>query len=233
VTADMLKSIIKALKEGDNDDATSIITFTGSGDYFTTGIDLKNVRSSSSQGEQKESKPKKQGGFEAVIYPFIDCRKPLMALINGPTHGFGVTMLGLFDGVYASDRATFQTRFTEFGLPPEFGSTYTFPKIMGAARANHILMCNNRISAQEAFDCGLVSRIIPHEGFHEQCYKLVKGFAQLPVKSLIYSKDLVRGRDRQLLKEVNAKEQSFFDPVAAQEVKKKFAEKSKLKNMGL
>jgi len=145
--------------------------------------------------------------------------------VNGPAVGFGVTILGLCDTVYCSDSATFKTRFTEFGVPPELCSTYIFPRTMGYARANNVLLFNNKINAEEAYRAGLVSRIFPQASFQEDAWKLVREYAQLPLKSLMYSKALIRGRERELYYQVNANEQDKFDPEVAKEVKRKWLER--------
>ena len=66
----------------------------------------------------------------------IDFPKPIIAAVNGPAVGMGVTTLPLCDVVYASSDSTFVTPFSRIGLVPEACSSYTFPVIMGYAKVS-------------------------------------------------------------------------------------------------
>ncbi|CAG7831247.1 unnamed protein product [Allacma fusca] len=77
---------------------------------------------------------------------------------------------------------------------------------MGYAKANELLLFNAKITARQAEATGLVSEVFPENTFAAETAKRVQAMAQLPVKSLVYSKELIRGRERKLLHEVNVNE---------------------------
>ncbi len=221
VNLTMARRFIRALQEADHSNDVTLIALTGAGSYFSSGIDLVGF-AGPKPGTADAAPAQAPFKFSDLFSTVNTVKKPLIACINGPAVGFAVTMLGLFDGVYASDAATFQTHFTRFGLPPEFASTYTFPRMMGYSRANRILLFCQKASAQEAYDAGLVSCVFPSSTFRLEVERKLKEMATLPLKSLIYTKDLVRGRELLLRNEASEQEQSYFDPSVARDVKKSY-----------
>ena len=77
---------------------------------------------------------------------------------------------------------------------------------MGYAKASELLYFNSKITAQQACDWGLVTEVIPEDRFQAEAWAKVKQIAELPLKSLVFSKELVRGRERKMLHEVNEAE---------------------------
>ena len=65
--------------------------------------------------------------YSALIETFIEFKKPIVLAINGPAVGLGVSIIGLVDLAFASDKATFHTPFTKLGLVPEACSSFIFP----------------------------------------------------------------------------------------------------------
>jgi peroxisomal 3,2-trans-enoyl-CoA isomerase len=203
ITPEMYDAIRVALTEANTDDATKIIVMTGTGEYFCSGNDLGNFTIS------KDIKALAEEGrtrFHAFTASYIECQKPIVVLANGPAIGIGVTIFGLADIVYASERAYFSAPFTSLGQSPEACSSYTFPRIMGNAKASELLLFNAKMTAKQAEAAGLVSAVFPHEAFEAETTKRVQAMAQLPLKSLVYTKELIRGRERELLHEINTAE---------------------------
>ncbi|XP_042318416.1 enoyl-CoA delta isomerase 2-like [Sceloporus undulatus] len=196
----MYREIMQALEEAAEDDST-LIVITGCGDYFSSGNDLSNF------GEDLLEILKNNGNWlRNFISHFIDFPKPLIAVVNGPAVGISVTLLGLFDIVYASDKAVFQTPFTQLGQCPEGCSSYTFPKIMGAAKANEMLLFNKKITAEEACARGLVTEVFSDSAFQGEVWTRLNAYANLPKNSLAVSKQLMRSVEKEILHAVASRE---------------------------
>ncbi|XP_047414128.1 enoyl-CoA delta isomerase 2 isoform X1 [Sciurus carolinensis] len=204
ITTSMYKEIIHALKVASMDNST-ITVITGSGDYYSSGNDLTNF-TAVSPGEIEESAKNAVILLRDFVKSFIDFPKPLIAVVNGPAVGIVVTILGLFDVVYASDKATFHTPFSELGQSPEGCSSYTFPKIMGPTKAAEMLIFGKKLTAGEACAQGLVTEVFPESTFQKEVWTRLKAYAKLPPNSLRISKELIRSTEKEKLHAINAEE---------------------------
>ncbi|NXJ91519.1 ECI2 isomerase, partial [Corythaixoides concolor] len=200
----MYREIMKALEEAGKDDST-IAVITGNGDYYSSGNDLTNFTNIQTGGLEKMAK---DGAvlLKEFVGHFIDFPKPLIAVVNGPAIGICVTLLALCDVVYASDRATFHSPFSQLGQSPEGCSSYLFPKIMGLAKASEILLFNKKLTAAEACAQGLVTEVFPDMTFQKEVWARLEAYASLPKNSLAVSKQLLRSMEKEKLHAVNSKE---------------------------
>lgn len=203
ITYQMYLEIIQALKNASTDNS-AITVFTGNGDYYSSGNDLTNFMSA--PGGMEEAAEKGAVVLREFVDSFIDFPKPLVAVVNGPAVGISVTLLGLFDAVYASDRATFQTPFSHLGQSPEGCSSYTFPKMMGSAKATEMLLFGKKLTAREAWAQGLVTEVFPESTFEKEVWTRLKAYAKLPPNSMRISKELIRSNEKEKLHAVNAEE---------------------------
>lgn len=200
----MYKEIITALEQAGQDD--SVVTLlTGAGQYFCSGNDLNNFLNIPPEGPQKLAADGKEI-LQKFVSTFIDFPKPIVAAVNGPAVGISVTLLALLDIVYASDTATFHTPFMSLGQSPEACSSYLFPKIMGHAKAQEVLLAGRKLTAVEACNYGLVTEVFPHADFQKEVEQRMKHIAGLPPKSLSLSKQLCRSAEKEFLHNVNNKE---------------------------
>ncbi|KAM9307584.1 enoyl-CoA delta isomerase 2-like [Gastrophryne carolinensis] len=204
ITFQMYKEITLALDEAANDDSV-IAVLSGHGDYFCSGNDLNNFTNVQAEGVESMAN---DGAvlLEAFVSKFIDFPKPLIAVVNGPAVGISVTILGLFDLVYATDKATFHTPFSKLGQSPEGCSSYTFPRIMGQSKAAEVLLFNKMLTAHEACKFGLVTEVFPDSTFQKEVWEKLKGYSKLPKNALAFSKQLIRATEKEKLHAVNIRE---------------------------
>lgn len=100
------------------------------------------------------------GAHSAVLatYP-----KVLIVAVHGASIGWGCTQLSAFDLIYTHQSAFFQAPFASLGIVPEGGSSYSFPRTMGKARTNALLLAGDRLSAHEAWVGGLITGVVEAE----------------------------------------------------------------------
>ncbi|KAL3087252.1 hypothetical protein niasHT_020515 [Heterodera trifolii] len=177
------------------------------GSYFCAGNDLSNfTRGVKTSDDLRAMADRGERVLERYVRAFIEHEKPLIGLINGPAIGISVTVLPLFDLVIASDKATFHAPFSSLGQSPEGCSSYTFPLIMGTSKASELLLFDKKMSAEEALERNLVSRVIPNNSFGTETERMVNSLASLPPESLRLNKSLLRDVHRDALLAVNTRE---------------------------
>ncbi|XP_045045021.2 enoyl-CoA delta isomerase 2 isoform X4 [Desmodus rotundus] len=208
INTQMYQEIIHALKAASKDDSV-ITVLTGNGDYYCSGNDLTNFNDIP-PGRVEEKVKNSAVMLRDFVNSFIDFPKPLIAVVNGPAMGISVTILGLFDAVYASDRATFHAPFSHLGLSPEGCSSYTFPKIMGPAKAIEMLIFGKKLTAGEACAQGLVTEVFPDSTFQKEVWARLKAYSKLPPNSMRISKQVIRNTEKEKLHAVNAEECSVL-----------------------
>lgn len=140
---------------------TKVVIHTGTDPYFCSGGSLAEIVASakSPRGVQKAICEEN----EKIFNVFIQFPKPIIAAVNGPGIGGGVTGPALCDVTIASDRATFSTPFEQLGVKPEGCSTVHFERIMGKENSNKMLKEGFKANAFEALEMGLISEVVPHE----------------------------------------------------------------------
>ena len=116
--------------------------------------------------------------------------KPVLGAINGPVAGAGLSLACACDVRVGSSNATFVPGFIGIGLIPDAGSTWFVHRLLGFTRAFEWMVSNRRLSADEALDWGLVSEVVPAEGFETRVAELAEWYAALPTRAVAMTKQL-------------------------------------------
>ena len=166
-TGQMMDELILAFKEAGEDDDVRVIIVTGAGRGFCAGADLEAGganfnRDAKNKGQKTSDKENlewiRDGGGRTTL-AIYDCPKPIIAAINGPAVGVGVTMTLPMDIRLASDKARFGFVFARRGLVPEAASSWFLPRIVGISKALEWTYSGRVFPAQEALEGGLVRSI--------------------------------------------------------------------------
>jgi enoyl-CoA hydratase/carnithine racemase len=162
-TSRMMADLIAAFDETDGDDTVRAVIVTGAGRAFCAGADLSGggatfdyARSSDPlRVEARVNGVQRDGGGRLTLRIF-DSLKPVIAAVNGPAVGVGVTMQLAMDLRLASTAARFGFVFARRGITPEAASSWFLPRLVGVQTALEWCYTGRVFPAQEAFDRGLV-----------------------------------------------------------------------------
>lgn len=133
------------------------VVVTGTGEKaFCAGGDLKERN-----GMSDEQWLRQHAMFERMLRAIIACPVPLIGAINGAAYGGGCEITAAFDFSYASENARFALTEVTLGIMPGAGGTQNLPRAVGERRAKEIILTGLPFTAQEAYDWGLVNRVLP------------------------------------------------------------------------
>ncbi len=160
-TGTMMNEMIDAFDLIDGDDAVRAVIVTGAGRGFCAGADLSSGGATFSRGgsdvQTDSGVPRDGGGL--VSLRIFECLKPVIAAINGPAVGVGVTMTLPMDIRLASDSARFGFVFARRGIVPEACSSYFLPRLVGISQAAEWCYTGRVFPAAEALQGGLVRSV--------------------------------------------------------------------------
>ncbi|KAG7395843.1 Enoyl-CoA delta isomerase 2, mitochondrial [Phytophthora boehmeriae] len=203
----MYEGIMKAMESSKAQNQVKAVLLKSSGDYFSSGNDLS-MFTSNPDGLSLEAMAEKGAVLlENVVNTFITYPKPVVAAVQGPAVGIAVTILALCDLVYLKETATLHTPFTSLGQSPEACSSLLFPRIMGSARANAMLLLGEKLSAKDALDTGLATEVFGAAEFDAKVQEKLELLLSRYPQAIQRSKALIRSPETvKELQEVNHRE---------------------------
>ena len=189
---DVYNAINRALHEGlaaalseATDPGVRAVVLTGAGRGFCSGQDLREFESL--PGGVRDA-------LEQTYHPNVRAlralEKPVLAAINGPVAGAGISLACACDVRVGSSEASWVPGFIGIGLIPDAGSTWFLHRLLGFSRAFEWMVSNRRLSASEAVEWGLMSEEIPPEAFTARVHELAERYAALPTRAVAMTKQL-------------------------------------------
>ena len=179
-TGQMMNDLISAFDSASNDDEVRVVIVTGEGRGFCAGADLGAGEATFNRDENPRAKKTddkdnlewlRDGGGRTTL-AIYDCSKPIIAAINGPAVGVGVTMTLPMDIRLASEEAKFGFVFARRGLVPEAASSWFLPRIVGISKSLEWTFSGKVFNAEEALDGGLIRSIHSKDSLMDEAKKI-------------------------------------------------------------
>src|SRR4051812_14304657 len=167
-----------AVDEVAADDTVRAVCITGAGRGFSSGADLRDI----SDEQTPQGRPDVHKALTERYHPIITglrtMPKPVVAAVNGPAIGIGLSLALAADLVVAKASAYFLLAFVNIGLAPDGGSSLFVPERVGFTRAIEMAMLGERIGAAQAAEWGLINRVVPDDAFAAEVEALVDRLAE-------------------------------------------------------
>jgi enoyl-CoA hydratase/carnithine racemase len=174
-TNDMMRALRDALAKAAADDATAVVVLTGTGRYYSAGVNLSGTLSlAHPEVLRQQIITHNQALFEL----FLDFNKPIIVAVNGPAIGATVTSATLCDAIIAARSATFSTPFHRLGVTPEGCSSVLFPRLLGVHNAERMLGQEGFVpTAAEAKEIGLIDEVVDDADLRARAQALAVSWA--------------------------------------------------------
>ena len=193
--ADLHRALSSALGDAQADDVRAVV-ITGAGRGFCVGQDLTEFREAPGDiGERL------RGNYHPNILALRRLEKPVLAAVNGPAAGAGLSFACACDLRLAAVSATFVPAFINIGLVPDSGGTYFVRRLLGTARAFEWMTSGRRLSAVEALEWGLVSEVVEDEKLAKRAAERAAELAAMPTRGIGLTKRLFDHAENATLEE--------------------------------
>ena len=180
VTSTMLGELNEAWDRADGDDDVRAVIVTGAGRAFCAGADLGaggSTFDAAARGRAASAEEHRDGGGTVTLRIF-DMKKPVIAAINGPAVGFGITLTLPMDIRIAATTARIGFVFARRGVVPEACSSWFLPRLVGISQAAEWVYTGRVFDADEALAGGLVSRVVAPDELLPTARRLALEIAQ-------------------------------------------------------
>jgi 2-(1,2-epoxy-1,2-dihydrophenyl)acetyl-CoA isomerase len=182
INPDMASDLAEAATQiAENADVRAVL-IAGNGPSFTVGGDL-GVFAETAREQLPHQLRRMIDSYHLAIERLTGIDAPVVAAVRGGAGGGGLGLLYAADIVIAADDARFALGYGALGLTADGGNTWFLPRMVGIRQAQQLFLLNRRLTAQEALEFGLVSRLAPGDAVEREAAELAATLAEGPTRA--------------------------------------------------
>jgi enoyl-CoA hydratase len=209
----LMRELMDALEAFDQNDAVGALVITGNEKAFAAGADIKEMADLSIQQITDRD-------HVAVFGRIRTIQKPVIAAVSGWALGGGCELALSCDMIVLSESAKFGQPEITIGVIPGAGGTQRLTRALGKAIAMEMILNNRTLSAREAYQFGLVNRVVPVEGYLDEALKLAEEIAAHAPLAVRTAKKMINQAFEGTLSEgLAAEKQDFYNLFATEDQK--------------
>ncbi len=190
----LVEALVAAVQDADADIGVRAVILTGAGTTFSSGGDLKQMKAGVGLKDALPAQTRRnyKTGIQRLPMAFQALEVPVIAAINGPAIGAGLDLACMCDIRIAAQSAKFAESFVKLGIVPGDGGAWLLPRIIGFSRATELTLTGETIDSAAAFECGLVSRVVPDGELLAAAQAIALKIAANPAHGVRMTKRLLR-----------------------------------------
>jgi enoyl-CoA hydratase/carnithine racemase len=186
-TPRMSAELTDAIEAADADTSVGAVVVTGAGRGFCAGADVSAVFDAQLSGDAAAATPVRTRDWIELIRS----TKPIVAAVNGPSVGVGLTMILPFDRIVVAESAKLSVRFVKMGLVPELASSLFLPQRCGFGAASDLMLSGRTVLGPEAVALGLADEVVADDAVVDVAIERARSYGENPSPQLRWIKQLL------------------------------------------
>jgi 2-(1,2-epoxy-1,2-dihydrophenyl)acetyl-CoA isomerase len=211
----LARALFDAVTAADEDAGVRCIVIRGHGRLFCAGGDVGQLHAAG------DDRPKLLDEILSWLHPAMlrlaQMEKPVVTAIHGPAAGAGLSLAAIGDIALAEPAAHFTMAYSKIGLTPDAGATWLLPRLVGLRRAQELALTNRRLSAAEAAEIGLITRVVAEGGLTAEAEAVASTLAASAIGAIGKTKRLLSASGGSLRDQLDAERATIVTQGASEE----------------
>lgn len=208
LSIELLTALHAALERAAKDQKVKVVILSGVGRSFSAGGDLSQFRDDLEGAPRTAERMVSQ--FHRCVHLMQEMPKPIIGALQGPVAGGGFSLALACDLGIAAEGTTFVSAYSRLGINPDGGGSWQLVRFLGRRRALEVLLLNETLSAERAYELGFVNRVVAASDLDAEVEKIATRLAKESFRATASIKSLVRLANVSSLEEQLDREQRYF-----------------------